>query len=75
VIRCSIGTWWYIGQDKGWIPAYAEEHHSHWKEMLVRSTPQNAPRIEKKCLGALHRKARGGMTELRQRDGECTTLN
>src|SRR5450756_2497660 len=24
---------------------------------------------------ALHRKARGGMTELRQRDGECTTLN
>ena len=27
-IRCSIGTQWYIEKDKGWIPAFAEEHHS-----------------------------------------------
>jgi len=24
-----IDTQWYIGQDKGWISAFAEEHHSH----------------------------------------------
>jgi len=33
------------------IPASAEERHSHYREMLVRSIPQNAPRIEKKCSG------------------------
>jgi len=36
VIRRSIGTWWYIEKDKGWIPAFAEstprieEHLASW---------------------------------------------
>jgi hypothetical protein len=36
-----------------WIPAFAEERHSHYREMLVRSTPQYTPRIEKTCSGVL----------------------
>jgi hypothetical protein len=28
---------------KDWIPAFAEERHSHYREMLVRSTPQRRP--------------------------------
>jgi len=39
-IRCSIGTQWYIEKDKGWIPAYAAERHSHDTNMLVGSTPR-----------------------------------
>src|SRR5450759_1221995 len=50
---------WYIEKGKGWIPACAEERHSYCREILVRSTPQNAPRIEKKCSGVLKRNARG----------------
>ena len=39
--------------DKEWIPAFAAEHHLHCTNMLVGSTPQNAPRIEKTCSGVL----------------------
>ena len=53
-----------VGRRKGtdWIPAYAE------------STPQSAPRMGIKCSGVLKRNTRGGMTELRRKGGELTTL-
>ena len=37
-----------------WIPAFAEERHSHYREMLVRSTP----RIEQKGSGGNDRNER-----------------
>jgi len=39
--------------DKEWIPAFAAERHSHDTNMLVGSTPQNTPRMGKKCSGVL----------------------
>jgi hypothetical protein len=75
VIRCSIGTEWHIEKDEEWIPACA-----------AKAPLRNAPRMGRKCSGALKNtshlgqkdardKRVGRMAELRQRDGECTTLN
>jgi hypothetical protein len=70
VMRCSIGTWWYIGEMKGWIPAYAEEHHSYCREILVRSTPQKHPSPYTKRLGGMGKKCSGGgQSTGKDRDG------
>lgn len=57
---------------QNWIPAGAEEHHSHCTNMLVRSTPRYTPQkhpshwtnmlggIEKKYSGVLNKRTRGG---------------
>jgi hypothetical protein len=60
---------------KQWIPAFAEEHHSHCREILVRSTPQKHSSPYTERLRGIEKKYSGGRTELCQRDGECTTLN
>jgi hypothetical protein len=39
---------WYIEKGKGWIPAFAEEHHSE-------APPHNAPRMGIKCSGGKDR--------------------
>jgi hypothetical protein len=52
--KISIRLFSVPRDDRDWIPAFAEEHHSHCTNMqntlgyknilgLVRSTPQNAP--------------------------------
>ena len=53
VIRCSIGTKWYIDKDKGWIPACAESAPCIGLTYSGESTPQRRPSHGEKVLGGL----------------------